>query len=96
MLLLGALLLSADLGYIEAQFKLLEHGWPRYLLLLAVDMGLGTHLRSGAVMDDPRTREAMGVPEGERIVAMVQLGEPAVVPDAKPRKTLDDVTTWLP
>lgn len=66
------------------------------LLLLAVDMGLGTHLRSGAVMDDPRTREAMGVPEGERIVAMVQLGEPAVVPDAKPRKTLDDVTTWLP
>jgi nitroreductase len=66
------------------------------LMLAAVDLGLGTHMRSGAVMDDPRTREALGVPEGERIVAMVQLGEPASVPDAKPRKSLDEVTTWLP
>jgi nitroreductase len=66
------------------------------LMLAAVDLGLGTHMRSGAVMDDPRTREALGVPEGERIVAMVQLGEPANTPDAKPRKSLDEVTTWLP
>lgn len=66
------------------------------LMLAAVDMGLGTHLRSGAVMDDPRTREALGVPEGERIVAMLQVGEPAVVPDAKARKPVDEVTTWLP
>lgn len=65
------------------------------LMLAAVDLGLGTHMRTGAVMDDPRTREALGVPEGERIVAMIQLGEPAVVPDAKPRKSLDEVTTWL-
>jgi nitroreductase len=66
------------------------------LMLAAVEMGLGTHMRSGAVMDDPRTREALGVPEGERIVAMLQLGEPAVVPDAKARKPVDEVTTWLP
>lgn len=66
------------------------------LMLAAVDLGLGTHMRSGAVMDDPRTREALGVPEGERIVAMVQLGEPASVPDAKPRRAVDEVTSWLP
>src|SRR5262245_15171731 len=34
-LLLGALLLSADLGYVEAEFRLLDNGWPRHLLLLA-------------------------------------------------------------
>lgn len=65
------------------------------LMLAAVELGLGTHLRSGAVMDDPRTREALGVPEGERIVAMVQLGEPAVVPEAKARRSVEEVTTWL-
>ena len=43
-LLLGALLLSADLGYLEAQFELLEHGWPRYLLLLTVVHGAGAYL----------------------------------------------------
>lgn len=65
------------------------------LMLGAVAMGLGTHLRSGAVMDDPRTRELMGIGEGERIVALVQLGEPASVPDLKPRKSAEEVTRWL-
>ena len=65
------------------------------LMLAAVELGLGTHMRSGAVMDDPRAREALGVPEGERIVAMVQLGEPAVVPEAKARRSVAEVTTWL-
>ena len=38
-LLLGALLLSADFAYIEGQFHLLDHGWPRHLLLLAIIHG---------------------------------------------------------
>ncbi|HUP49160.1 MAG TPA: DUF2157 domain-containing protein [Thermoanaerobaculia bacterium] len=38
-LLLGALLLSADLAYLEGQFHLLDHGWPRHLLLMAVVHG---------------------------------------------------------
>lgn len=65
------------------------------LMLAAIELGLGSHLKSGAVMDDPRTRAALGVPEGERIVAIVQLGEPATVPEAKPRRAVDDVTHWL-
>ncbi|HRP08001.1 MAG TPA: nitroreductase [Gemmatimonadales bacterium] len=65
------------------------------LMLGAVAMGLGTHFRSGAVMDDPRTRELVGVGEGERIVALVQLGEPAAVPDAKARKPAAEVTRWV-
>ncbi len=42
-LLLGALLLSADLGYIEAQFHLLDHGWPRHLLVLTVIHAAGAY-----------------------------------------------------
>ena len=65
------------------------------LLLTARALGLATHLKSGAVMEDPRARAALGVPDGERIIVMIDLGEPAEVPVAKPRKTASEVTTWL-
>ncbi len=66
------------------------------LMLAAHAAALGTHLRTGAVMDDPRTRAAVALPDGERIVATIQLGEPAAMPDAKPRRAATEVTTWLP
>lgn len=66
------------------------------ICLAAHAVGLGAHIKSGAVMDDPRAREAVGVPERERIVATLHLGEPARVPDPKPRKAAADVTTWVP
>lgn len=66
------------------------------LLLAAQGLGLGAHLRTGAVMDDPRTREAIGVPDGQRIVATVQLGEVGSVPEARPRRAVAELTTWLP
>ncbi|MDE3151632.1 MAG: nitroreductase [Gemmatimonadota bacterium] len=66
------------------------------LMLAAHAMGLGTHLKSGAVMDDPRARAAVGVPDGERIVALVQLGEPAAAAQGKPRRAAAEFTTWVP
>jgi nitroreductase len=66
------------------------------LCLAAHATGLGTHIKTGAVMDDPRARAAVGVPQGERIVAIIQLGEPAEVPAAKPRRRAAEVTTWVP
>jgi nitroreductase len=66
------------------------------LLLAAQANGLGTHVKSGAVMDDPRTRAAVGVPEGQRIIAMIQLGEPAAQPEAKVRRPASELTNWLP
>lgn len=65
------------------------------LLLAARALGLGTHVKSGAVMDDPRTRELLAIPESERIIAMIQLGEPAATPDSKPRRPAAEVTSWL-
>jgi nitroreductase len=64
--------------------------------LAAVAAGLGTHLKTGAVMEDPSARGAVGVPEGERIVATIELGEPAGAPEAKPRTPASDLTVWLP
>jgi nitroreductase len=66
------------------------------LTLAAVEAGLGTHLKTGAVMDDPTARAAVGAPAGERIVALIELGEPAAAPDGRPRKPASELTTWVP
>ena len=66
------------------------------LCLAACAMGLGTHVKSGGVMDDPRAREVVGVGDTERIIATITLGEPAEVPDPKPRRDAAELTTWVP
>jgi len=66
------------------------------LCLAAVDLGLGTHVKTGAVMSDPEARAVAGVKDGERIVAVVNIGEPAEVPPAKPRESAAAFTIWRP
>lgn len=66
------------------------------LALTAVEAGLGTHIKSGAVMEDPAARAAAGVPDGQRIIAIVNIGEPADLPPAKRREPASAYTTWLP
>lgn len=66
------------------------------LCLAACAMGLGTHVKSGGIMDDPRARSVVGVSDRERIIATVALGEPASVPDPKPRRSADEFTIWVP
>jgi nitroreductase len=66
------------------------------LSLAACAMGLGTHVKSGAIMDDPAARATVGVPDDERIVATITLGEPAEVPTPKARRDASDLTTWVP
>ena len=64
--------------------------------LAAVALGLGTHIKTGAVMEDPAARAAIGVGDLERVIAVVNVGEPATIPPAKPRRSASEVTTWLP
>jgi nitroreductase len=66
------------------------------MALTATAIGLGTHIKTGAVMADPVARAAMGVREGERVVAMVNVGVPAEVPAPKPREPATSFTTWMP
>ncbi len=65
------------------------------LSLVAPSMGLGTHIKTGAIMDDPAARAAVGVPEGERIVAIVNVGVPDELPDGKVRRPAGELTTWV-
>jgi nitroreductase len=65
------------------------------LLLAAVEAGFGTHIKTGAVMDDPAARAAAGAREGERIVAIVNLGIPDEAFLGKPRAGSAGHTTWL-
>jgi predicted membrane protein DUF2157 len=49
-LLLGALLLSTDVGYIEHQFHLLGSEWPRHFLILAVIHGVTAYVFDSAAL----------------------------------------------
>jgi len=66
------------------------------LCLAATASGLGTHVKTGAVMADPGARAAAGVKDGERIIAIVNIGEPAEIPPVKPRQPAPAFTTWQP
>ena len=66
------------------------------LSLAAVERGLGTHIKTGAVMADPAARAAAGVKENERIIAVVNVGEPAEMPGPKARAGVEAVTVWRP
>lgn len=65
------------------------------LALTAVELGLGTAMRTGAVMGDEAARAAAGVAENERIVAIVNVGEPAEVPGGPKKKAAAELTKWV-
>lgn len=65
------------------------------LALAAVEAGLGTHIKTGAVMDDPAARAAAHVRDGERIVAIVNIGVPAEAPPPRERAPAPAHTTWV-
>jgi nitroreductase len=64
--------------------------------LAAAAAGLGTHIKTGGVMDDPAARAAVGVPEDQRIVALINMGEPESIPEPKPRADARSLTVWVP
>jgi nitroreductase len=71
------------------------------IALTAVELGLGTHIKTGGVMGDagvvaPSPLPPAGVKDGERIVAIVNVGEPADVPPPKKRESASAFTTWIP
>ena len=66
------------------------------ILLAAVELGLGTHIKTGGVMGDAEARAAAGVKDNERIVAVINVGVPAEVPPPKKRDDASAFTTWVP
>ena len=64
-----------------------------HLVLAAAERGLGTCWLGGQ-FDEKVVREALGVPESHRVVAMTPLGYPDESPPAKERKSLSEIVTW--
>jgi nitroreductase len=64
-----------------------------HLILAAHDRGLGTCWLGGQ-FDEEVVREALGVPESHRVVALTPLGYPDEAPQAKSRKSFNDLFTW--
>jgi nitroreductase len=66
------------------------------IALTAVALGLGTHIKTGAIMNDPAARAAVGLPATQRIVAIVNIGVPSEPVPAKKREPAAALTTWVP
>lgn len=62
------------------------------LCLAATARGLGTHIKTGAVMGEASLRAALAVPDDHRVAAIVFLGEPAELPDPKERTPAAELT----
>jgi nitroreductase len=90
-----AMVKSADVQQMEEDFGATMMAIQN-ISLAAVGMGLGTHIKTGAIMDDPAARHAAGVGDDQRIVAIVNIGEPAELPSAKLREAAPKLTTWVP
>ena len=65
------------------------------MCLSAVAHGLGTHIRTGAIMGDPAARVAVGVADDERIVAVLSVGVPLETPEPKTRRAATELTHWV-
>lgn len=66
------------------------------LALTAVEKGLGTAFKSGAILGDPAARAAVGVADNERIVLVVNFGVASEVPPSKARESAAQLTRWVP
>jgi nitroreductase len=65
------------------------------LLLAAHARGLGAMWRTGAMVDEPEVRQALGLGPTDAVVAFVYLGRPgADAPAETPRRPLDEVVEW--
>jgi nitroreductase len=63
-----------------------------HMTLQAVEEGLGT-CWIGA-FDEKKVKEILHIPDNVRVVTLLPLGYPSVVPGPTPRKSLDEIVMW--
>ena len=65
------------------------------LMIAAESLGLGTYLKTGALMRDPELTEMVGLEPGYRIVAVVSLGYPEASEQPRRRRAVEELTRWV-
>lgn len=66
-----------------------------HLLLAATSEGLGTCWMTGPLNNETELRQVLGIPDSKEIVAVTPLGYPDENPVAAPRKSLNEIVTWI-
>lgn len=64
------------------------------IMLVATEAGVGTYLRTGAILRDPALRELLSLEEDRRILGVIFVGYPAEIPQ-KRRAPAQERTVWL-
>lgn len=76
------------------QYYMLDMGIAmEHLILAAAEQGLGT-CWIGGQFDEGAVRQALGIPEGVRVVALTPLGYPAETPRPKAKKPLEEIVSY--
>ncbi|MBD2848467.1 nitroreductase [Paenibacillus sp. IB182496] len=65
------------------------------LQLVAWEEGIGMVWKSNPYMYNPKFREAIGVQPGEKIVAVLHIGYPRIIPKAAPRTPAAEMLTVI-
>ena len=65
------------------------------LMIAAQSLGLGTYLKTGGIMRDPGVTSLVGLEDGFRIVAVVNLGYPAGEESPRRRRPAAELTRWV-
>ncbi|GEM_PF-769784 len=63
------------------------------MMLTAADLGVGTYMRTGGLVHDPRLREFLQVASNRRIAAIIYVGYPALVPERR-RTPYQEKARW--
>lgn len=66
------------------------------VLLAATERGIASYWRSPAVLRTLRGREAVGIPAGERVLALLHFGTAEREPAPRRRKTVETYVEFLP
>jgi nitroreductase len=75
---------------------MLATGTAAYVVLLAAHgRGLGGYWRTPEILRTPAGRAAVQVPDDERVVGLLHLGQPRQEPRAPARAPVDDVAIYL-
>jgi nitroreductase len=66
------------------------------VLLGATERGLASYWRTPGILRTARGREAVGLPQGERVVGLIHLGPPEREPAPRERGPVGDYVEFLP